>query len=99
LKGHGFSRAVCIVFFIAALAAEGRQFSTAPRPRRSAGKHVIDRIGWQMNELLMGGDRLRRVTAPVGDFFQTFAAGVFEKSDLMAGVFEFVDVSPHFRLP
>src|ERR1035438_9612113 len=38
-------------------------------------------------------------SAPVGDLFQTFSAGVLEKSDFVAGMFEFVDVSPYFRLP
>ena len=46
-----------------------------------------------------GRDRLGGVSAPIGDFFQTFSAGMLEESDFVAGVFEFVDVSPDFRLP
>ena len=37
--------------------------------------------------------------APVSNFFQTIGAGVFEQTYAMAGVFEFVDVSPDFCLP
>ncbi len=44
-------------------------------------------------------NRLGGVAAPVGDLFQTFSAGMLEESDFVAGVFEFVDVSPDFRLP
>ena len=39
------------------------------------------------------------MAAPVADFSQAFAYGVFEKSYLVAGVFEFVDVGPDFGLP
>ena len=39
-----------------------------------------------------------RVASPVGDLFQTFSAGVLEKSDFVAGMFELVDVGPDFRL-
>src|SRR5882762_1119414 len=46
-----------------------------------------------------GRDRLGGVSAPVGDFFQTFSAGMLEESDFVASVFEFVDVSPDFGLP
>ena len=44
-------------------------------------------------------DRLGGVAAPVGDFLQTFSAGMLEESDFVARVFEFVDVSPDLRLP
>jgi hypothetical protein len=39
------------------------------------------------------------VAAPVGDLLQTFSAGMLEKSDFVAGMFEFVDVCPDLRLP
>jgi len=38
-------------------------------------------------------------TAPVGDLFQAFSAGVLEESNLVAGMFELVDVGPNFSLP
>jgi hypothetical protein len=38
-------------------------------------------------------------SAPVGDFFQAFSAGMLEKPDAVAVMFEFVDVGPDFRLP
>jgi hypothetical protein len=37
--------------------------------------------------------------APVGYFFQAFSAGVFEEADTVAGMFEFVDISPNLGLP
>jgi hypothetical protein len=46
-----------------------------------------------------GSLNARGLTAPVADFLQTFAACVFEKAHVMAGVLELVDVGPHFRLP
>jgi hypothetical protein len=39
------------------------------------------------------------MAAPVGNFFQTFSASVLEQPDFVAGVLEFVDVSPDLRLP
>lgn len=42
---------------------------------------------------------LRGVPAPVPYFAQPFADSVLEQSDFVAGVFEFVDVGPDFRLP
>jgi hypothetical protein len=39
------------------------------------------------------------VAAPVGDLFQAFSADALEEPDFVAGMFEFVDVSPDFRLP
>src|SRR5208282_868434 len=46
-----------------------------------------------------GRELLGGVAAPVADLFHTFAAGVLEKSDFVAGMFELVDVSPNLRLP
>src|SRR5271163_677648 len=40
-----------------------------------------------------------REAAPVGDLFQAFSAGVLEKSDSVAGMFEFMNVGPDLRLP
>jgi hypothetical protein len=53
----------------------------------------------QLWSFVGGRERLGGVAAPVGDLFHTFAAGVLEKSDFVAGMFEFVDVSPNLRLP
>ena len=39
------------------------------------------------------------VASPVGDFFETFTPGVFEKPDFVAGVFELVDIRPNLGLP
>lgn len=33
------------------------------------------------------------------DFLESFAPGLFEEADAMAGVLEFVDVRPHLSLP
>jgi len=37
--------------------------------------------------------------APAADFLQPGAPGVLEQSYAMAGMLEFVDVGPNFRLP
>ena len=42
---------------------------------------------------------LSGVASPVGDFSQTFSAGMFEEPDLMARVFELVDIGPNLGLP
>jgi len=39
------------------------------------------------------------VPAPIANFAEAFADGVFEESYFVAGVFEFVDVGPDFGLP
>ena len=45
------------------------------------------------------GRFLGGATAPVADFAEAFATGVLEQPDLVAAMFEFVDVGPDLRLP
>jgi len=44
-------------------------------------------------------ERLGSVTAPVGNFLQTISQRVLEQPHHVAGMLEFVDIGPDFRLP
>jgi hypothetical protein len=65
------------------------------RPERDAIEFAIERCRRSTAESTGSGG----VAAPVGDFAQTFSAGMLKESDFVAGVFEFVDVGPDFGLP
>jgi hypothetical protein len=56
-------------------------------------------LGTSGSRILLRVVEISGALAPISNFFQTIGAGVFEQAYAMAGMFEFVDVSPDFCLP
>jgi hypothetical protein len=69
---------------------------TAPLKPKSGLKGPPSR---RMKGVADGRELTAALAAPAADFLQTCAAGVLEQAYLMAGMLEFVDVRPNFRLP
>ena len=75
-----------------------RFFSEGPEVRPISRKQ-ISRIGSGVHVVQDSSLNSGALVAPIADFLQPFGASLFEQSDPVAGVLEFMNIGPNFSLP